>query len=89
MEKRVTKPISNLLQIYSIEYISEDNFCQVSKSAKVYTEFLQKTLKSELSKKRKTCSYLTEERLLKIAVSLLNGIKYLHDEKAYHNEIRA
>lgn len=59
MEKRVTKPIPNLLQIYSIEYLDVDQFCGTSTSAKVYTEFLQKTLKSELNKKRKTCSHLS------------------------------
>jgi CRISPR/Cas system endoribonuclease Cas6 (RAMP superfamily) len=61
MQKRISKPHVNLLRIYSLEFIEESLLCNPQKTAKVYSEYLQKTLKGELAKRRKNGSYLSEE----------------------------
>jgi hypothetical protein len=60
MQKRISKPHANLLRIYSLEFLEENQFCNSQQSAKVYSEYLQRTLKGELAKRRKNGSYLTE-----------------------------
>jgi hypothetical protein len=60
MQKRIIKPHPNLLRIYSLEYHEESQLCNSYQMVKVYTEYLQKTLKSELNRRRRNGSYLSE-----------------------------
>lgn len=58
MQTRIIHPIPNLLSIYHLEVINVTNaFCGSVLSLKVYVEYLEKSLKEELRKRRKIKNY--------------------------------
>lgn len=62
MEKRIVQPIPNLLSIYHLETVKVTNaFCGSAVFLKIYVEYLEKSLKEELRKRRKHRSYYFSE----------------------------
>lgn len=57
---RICQPHPNLIRIYSIEFLDEQQFCGSSQTVRIYTEHLQKNLKGELNKRRKNGSFWSE-----------------------------
>lgn len=57
LEERILYPEPNLLNIYSIDSRKENGMCGNYESIKIYAEFLDRSLKSELRKRRRTKIY--------------------------------
>lgn len=64
MQTRIMHPIPNLLSIYHLESINVTNaFCGSVLSLKIYVEYLEKSLKDEVRKRRKhNVAYFKEEQ---------------------------
>lgn len=62
MKERILNPIPNLLSIYHIEEIKITNaFCGSGITLKIYMEYLEKSLKEEMRKRRKHKNYFFSE----------------------------
>jgi hypothetical protein len=62
MKSRLIHPIPNLLAIFHLEIISSQDFiCANQKYLKIYIEYLEKSLKSELKRRKKLKGYYFSE----------------------------
>jgi predicted transcriptional regulator len=62
MKQRVLNPIPNLLSIYHLEEVKITNaFCGSGITLKIYIEYLEKSLKEEMRKRRKHKNYFFSE----------------------------
>jgi hypothetical protein len=62
MRDRIINPIPNLLSIYHLEEIKMTSaFCGSGVTLKIYMEYLERSLKDELRKRRKLKNYFFSE----------------------------